>query len=143
MDAYSAIDNMTEEAFYKKHFYGHYDKKDSLFVAKGPCGAITTVQSNAYPMEAKAIKKIFLLAPQALPQQVPAMASALTLQLSANIKKEVVVSQDWHPQPQVAPHLRKNQSSQYHIWQPQLPYILNGDGGRFGSTPHEPIELPF
>jgi hypothetical protein len=23
MDAYSAIDNMTEEAFYKKHFYGH------------------------------------------------------------------------------------------------------------------------
>ncbi len=34
MDAYSAIDNMAEEAFYKKHFYGHKDKKDSLFVAR-------------------------------------------------------------------------------------------------------------
>ncbi len=57
MDAYSAIDNMTEEGFYKKHFYGHYNKKDSLFVAKGPRGAITTVQSNAYPMEAEAHHK--------------------------------------------------------------------------------------
>jgi hypothetical protein len=96
MDAYSAIDNMTEEVFYKKHLYGHYNKKDSLFVAKGPCGAITTVQSDAYPMEAKAIKKIFLPAPQTPPQQVPAMASALTLQLSANIEKEVVVKTSIH-----------------------------------------------
>jgi hypothetical protein len=89
MDAYSAIDNMTEEAFYKKHFYGHYNEKDSLFLAKGPRGAITTVQSDAYPKEAKAIKKIFLPAPQVPPQQVPATASAQTLQLSADIKKEV------------------------------------------------------
>jgi hypothetical protein len=96
MVAYSAIDNMTEEAFYKKHFYGHYKEKDSLFVAKGPCRAITTVQSNAYPMEAKTIKKIFLPAPQALPQQVPATASALTLQLSANIEKEVVAKTGIH-----------------------------------------------
>jgi hypothetical protein len=43
IDAYSAIDNMTEEAFYKKQFCGHYNKKNSLFVAKGPRGAITTV----------------------------------------------------------------------------------------------------
>jgi hypothetical protein len=89
MDAYSAIDNMTEEAFYKKHFYGHHDKKDSLFLAKGPRRAIITVQSNAYPMEAKAIKKIFLPAAQAPPQQVPATASALTLHLSANIEKKL------------------------------------------------------
>jgi hypothetical protein len=96
MDAYSAIDNMTQEAFYKTHFYGHYDEKDSLFVAKGPCRAITTVQSDAYLMEAEAIKKIFLPAPQAPPQQVPATASALTLQLSANIKKEVVAKTGIH-----------------------------------------------
>jgi hypothetical protein len=96
MDAYSAIDNMTEEAFYKKHFYGHYDEKDSLFIAKGPRGAITTVQSDAYPMEAKAIKKIFLPAPQAPPQQVPATASALTLQLSADIEKKVVAKTSIH-----------------------------------------------
>ncbi len=82
--------------FYKKHFYGHYGKKDSLFAAKGPRGAITTVQFDAYPMEAKAIKKIFLPAPQAPPQQVPATASALTLQLSANIKEEVVAKTGIH-----------------------------------------------
>jgi hypothetical protein len=96
MDAYSAIDNMTEEAFYKKHFYGHYDEKKSLFVAKGPQGAIATVLSDAYPMEAEAIKKIFLPAPQVPPQQVTAMASALTLQLSADIKKEVVAKTGIH-----------------------------------------------
>jgi hypothetical protein len=115
MDAYSAIDSMTEEAFYKKHFYCHYDKENSLFIAKGPCCAITTVQSNAYPMEAKETKKIFLPAPQAPPQQVPATASAPTLQLSADIEKKSC-SQDRHPQHQVAPHLRENQSSQYHLW---------------------------
>ncbi len=47
-------------------------------------------------MEAKSIKKIFLLAPQAPPQQVPATASALTLQLSADIKKEVVAKTGIH-----------------------------------------------
>jgi hypothetical protein len=96
MDAYSAIDNMTEEAFYKKHFYGHYNEESSLFIAKGPRGAITTVQSNAYPMEAEAIKKIFLPAPQAPPQQIPVTASALTLQLSTNIEKEVVAKTSIH-----------------------------------------------
>jgi hypothetical protein len=96
MDAYSAIDNMTEEAFYKEHFYWHYDKENSTFVAKGPCGAITTVQSDAYPMEAKAIKKIFLPAPQASPQQVPVTASAVTLQLSTDIEKEVAANTNIH-----------------------------------------------
>jgi hypothetical protein len=47
-------------------------------------------------MEAEAIKKIFLPAPQAPPQQVPAMASALALQLSANIEKEVVAKTGIH-----------------------------------------------
>jgi hypothetical protein len=47
-------------------------------------------------MEAKAIKKIFLPAPQALPQQIPATVSALTLQLSADIKKEVVAKTGIH-----------------------------------------------
>jgi hypothetical protein len=47
-------------------------------------------------MEAKAIKNIFLPAPQALPQQVPATASALTLQLSTNIEKEVVAKTGIH-----------------------------------------------
>jgi hypothetical protein len=96
MDAYSAIDNMTEEAFYKTHFYGHYDKKNSLVATKGPCGAITTVQSDAYQIKAKAIKKNFLPTPQALPPQVPATASALILQLAADTEKEVVAKTGIH-----------------------------------------------
>jgi hypothetical protein len=47
-------------------------------------------------MEAEAIKKIFPPAPQVPPQQVPAMASALTLQLSADIEKEVVAKTHIH-----------------------------------------------
>jgi hypothetical protein len=96
MDAYSTIDNMTEEAFYKKHFYGHYDEKKSLFITKGPCGVITTIHFDAYPMEAEAMRKILLLAPQAPPQQVPVTASALTLQLSADTEKEVVAKTGIH-----------------------------------------------
>ncbi len=43
-----------------------------------------------------AIKKIFLPAPQTPPQHVPATASALTLQLSTNIEKEVVAKTGIH-----------------------------------------------
>jgi hypothetical protein len=142
MDAYSAIDNMTEEAFYKKHFYGHYNEKDSLFIAKGPHGAITTVQSNAYPMDAKAIKKILSSSPTGAAPAGP--SDGFSPNPSALRRhRERSCSQDRHPQPQVAPHLRENQSSQYHLRQPQLPYVLNGDGGCFGSTPRKPIKLPF
>jgi hypothetical protein len=60
IDAFSAVDNLSLSNFYKKHFYMLYDKDTSLSVLGAPYGAITTVPSNAYPVEVKAIKKIFL-----------------------------------------------------------------------------------
>jgi hypothetical protein len=48
------------------------------------------VQSDAYPVEVEAIKKIFFLVQQAL-QQAPAMALAvILLQLPVDVKKEVI-----------------------------------------------------
>jgi hypothetical protein len=59
-------------------------------VARTPYGTITTVQSEDYPKKVGNIKKIFF-AQQALPQPVPVPAlSAVTLQLPADIEKEVV-----------------------------------------------------
>jgi len=59
-------------------------------VARAPYGTITTFQSEDYPKEVGDIKKIFF-AQQALPQTVPVPASsAVTLQLPADIEKEVV-----------------------------------------------------
>ena len=59
-------------------------------MARTPYRTITTVQSEDYPKEVGDIKKIFF-AQQALPQPVPVTASvAVTLQLPADIEKEVV-----------------------------------------------------
>jgi len=88
MDAFSVVDNLTQDKFYKKYFYANYDKVISLGVARAPYGTITTVQSEDYPKEVG--EKIFF-AQQALPQPVPVPASsAVTLQLPADIEKEVV-----------------------------------------------------
>ena len=90
MDAFSAVDNLSQDEYYKKHFYAHYDKAVSLSIAGAPYGTITTVQSENYLKEVADMKKIFF-AQQALPQQVPVPASsAITLQLPADIEKEVV-----------------------------------------------------
>ncbi len=78
IDAFSAVDNLSLSDFYKKHFYALYDKDTSLSVSGAPCGTITTVPSSAYPVEAKAIKKIFLLVQYKLPQ-APVTASATFL----------------------------------------------------------------
>jgi len=79
-----------KDDFYKKYFYANYDRVISLGVARAPYGIITMVQSEDYPKKVGDIKKIFF-AQQALPQQVPVPASsAVTLQLSVDIKKEVV-----------------------------------------------------
>ena len=88
MDAFGAVDDLTQVDFYKKYFYANYDGVISLGVARAPYG--TMVQSENYPKEVGDIKKIFF-AQQALPQPVPVPASAaVTLQLPADIKKEVV-----------------------------------------------------
>jgi hypothetical protein len=58
IDAFSAVDDLSFSNFYKKHFYALYDKDTSLSVSGAPYGTITTVPSNAYPMEVEAIKKI-------------------------------------------------------------------------------------
>jgi hypothetical protein len=89
IDAFSAVNDLSLSDFYKKHFYMLYDKDTSLSVLGAPYGTITTVQSDAYPVEVKAIKKIFLLVQYTLPQ-APATASAVTLQLPGDVEKEVV-----------------------------------------------------
>ncbi len=89
INAFSAVEDLSLSDFYKKHFYVLYDKDTSLSVLGAPYGMITMVPSNAYPVEVEAIKKIFLLVQYALPQ-APATASAVTLQLPGDVKKEVV-----------------------------------------------------
>jgi hypothetical protein len=89
IDTFSAVDDLSLSDFYKKHFYALYDKDTSLSVLGAPYGTITTVPSNAYPVEVKAIKKIFLPVQYTLPQ-APATASAVTLQLPGDVEKEVV-----------------------------------------------------
>ncbi len=61
----------------------------SLSVSGAPYGTITTVPSNAYPVEVEAIKKIFFSVQYELPQ-APVTASAVTFQLPGDVKKEVV-----------------------------------------------------
>ena len=90
MDAFSAVDNLSQEDYYKKHFYAHYDRAVSLSVAVAPYEMITTVQSEDFPKEVSDIKKIFF-AQQVLPQQVPVpTSSTVTLQLPGYLEKEVV-----------------------------------------------------
>jgi hypothetical protein len=89
IDAFSAVYDLSLSNFYKKHFYALYDKDTSLSVLGAPYGTITTVPSNTYPVEVKAIKKIFLSVQYELPQ-CPVTASAVTLQLPGDVKKEVV-----------------------------------------------------
>jgi hypothetical protein len=84
IDAFGAVDNLSLSAFYKKHFYGRYEETISLPILGSPYGTITTVQSNAYPVDVKAIKKIFFPMQQALPQGL-ATSLALTLQLPADV----------------------------------------------------------
>jgi hypothetical protein len=90
MDAYGVVDDLPQVDFYKKYFYAKYDGFISMGVARAPHGTITTVPSDDYPKEVVDIKKIFFVQ-QALLQQVPVPASsAVTLQLPADIEKEVV-----------------------------------------------------
>ena len=37
MDAFSAVDNLSHDDYYKKHFYAHYDKAVSLSIAGVVC----------------------------------------------------------------------------------------------------------
>ena len=78
IDAFSAVSNLSLKDFYKKHFYGLYNKTTSLPILGTPFGTITTVQSNAYPVEVEAIKTIFFLVQQVLLQALPT-ALAVTL----------------------------------------------------------------
>jgi len=104
MDAFGVVDNLSQDDFYKKYFYANYDKVISLGVARAPYRTITTVQSEDYPKEVGDIKKTFF-AQQALPQPVPVPASsAVTLQLPADIKKEVV-AKDGINKVEIVPHL--------------------------------------
>jgi hypothetical protein len=89
INVFSEVDDLSLSDFYKKHFYGLYDKDTSFPVSGAPYGMITTVPSDTYPVEVEAIKKIFLLVHYALPQ-APATASAVTLQHPGDVKKEVV-----------------------------------------------------
>ena len=91
MDAFGVVDDLPQVDFYKKYFYASYDGVISMGVARAPYGTITTVPSDDYPKEVIDIKKIFFAQPTLPPMavQVPA-SSAVTLQLPADIEKEVV-----------------------------------------------------
>ncbi len=95
IDAFSAVNNLSLSNFYKKHFYVLYDKDTPLSVLGAPYRTITTVPSGAYPVEVKAIKKIFLLVQYKLPQ-APVTASAVTLQLPGDVEKDVGCGQGWY-----------------------------------------------
>ncbi len=89
INAFSEVDDLSLSNFYIKCFCALYDKNTSFPVLGDPYGMITTVPSNAYPVEVEAIKKIFLSVHYTLPQ-APATASAVTLQLPGDVEKEVV-----------------------------------------------------
>jgi hypothetical protein len=92
IDAFGVVDDLPQVDFYKKYFYANYDGVISLGVVRAPHRTITKVPSDDYPKEVVDIKKIFF-AQQALLQQVPVPASsAVTLQLPADIEKEVVAN---------------------------------------------------
>jgi hypothetical protein len=59
IDASSEVDDLSLSDFYKKPFYALYDKDTSFPFSGAPYGPITTVPSDAYPVEVKAIKKIY------------------------------------------------------------------------------------
>ena len=83
--AFSTVNGLSLNNFYKKYFYGLYDESVSLSISGTPYGTISTVQSDAYPVEVKAIKTIFFPVQQAI-LQAPATASAVTLlQLPADV----------------------------------------------------------
>jgi len=56
MDAFSVVDDLTQDGFYKKYFYVNYDRVISLGMARAPYRTITTVQSEDYPKEVVDIK---------------------------------------------------------------------------------------
>ena len=59
-------------------------------MARAPHGTITTVPSDDYPKEVVDIKKIFFAQQTLLPMVPVPASSAVTLQLPADIEKEVV-----------------------------------------------------
>ncbi len=89
INAFSAVNDLSSSDFYKKHFYTLYDKDTSLSVSGARYGTITMIPFDAYRVEVEAIKKNFLSVQYALPQ-APETASAVTLQLPGDVKKEVV-----------------------------------------------------
>jgi hypothetical protein len=89
INAFSTVNDLSLSNLYKKHFYAQYEKDTSLSVSGAPYGRITMFPSDAYPVEVKAIKKIFLWVQYELPQ-APVTASAVTLQLPGDVEKEVV-----------------------------------------------------
>jgi hypothetical protein len=90
MDAYGVVDELLQVDFYKKYFYANYDGVISLGVARAPYGTITTVSSDDYPKEVVDIKKIFFAQQMLLPTVSVPASSAVTLQLPADVEKEVV-----------------------------------------------------
>jgi hypothetical protein len=77
IDAYSAVADLSLN-FYQKHFYGLYNQTTSIPISGTPFGTITMVQSDSYPVEVEAIKKIFFPVQQVL-LQAPVTAPSVTL----------------------------------------------------------------
>ncbi len=75
--------------FIKSHFFLLYDPSKSLPIASGPCGLISIVNSDLFPVETDELHNFFVPAQITSP---PAAAlsnlSTLTLQLPSDVEKE-------------------------------------------------------
>jgi hypothetical protein len=87
IDAFFTVGDLSLKDFFKQHFYGLYDKTTSLPISGTPFGTITTVQSDAFPVEVEAIKKIFFSAQQALIQALATAPAVTLLQLPVDDEK--------------------------------------------------------
>jgi hypothetical protein len=89
LGAASELTNYSRTDFLKSNFFSSYNSAKSLPIASGPCGFITFVDSDLYPVEADELRKIFILAlTSLLPATAHSTLNTLTLQLPSNIEKD-------------------------------------------------------
>jgi hypothetical protein len=89
-DILSVLEEIKTLESIKKHFDPNWDAKSlPLATSNGPCGAMTLVQSDDFPVAARVIKDLFQLSPQAIAPTFASYApSNVMLHLPAKADKE-------------------------------------------------------
>ncbi len=89
-DIFTVIEEIKEPDMIKQYLDPtRNDKTLQLALANGPFGAMTNVQSNDYPIAARALKEIFQMSHQTLAPTLPSFSSGnVMLQLPSKIDKE-------------------------------------------------------